>query len=113
MTKEERKLCYEFLRTYPVRFRRQEIIGNYIADFYCSKAALIIELDGSQHYEESGILYDEERTAFFKREGLHVLRFSNLDVVRNFSGVCEAIDLEVRTRPPQSPMATAPLAGEP
>ena len=113
MTKEERKLWYEFLRIYPVRFRRQEIIGNYIADFYCSKAALVVELDGSQHFEKSGILYDEERTAFFKREGLHVLRFSNLDVMRNFSGVCEAIDLEIRTRTPQSPMATAPLAGEP
>ena len=113
MTKEERKLWYEFLRSYPVRFRRQEIIGNYIADFYCSQAALIVELDGSQHYEKDGLEHDAERTAYFQREGFHVIRFSNLDVMRNFSGVCEIINREVRKRTPQSPSVTAPLAGEP
>lgn len=113
MTKEERKLWYEFLRPYPVRFRRQEIIGNYIADFYCSKAALVVELDGSQHYEQSSREYDETRTAFFAREGIHVIRFSNLDVLQNFTGVCETIDREARRRTPQPLTAAAPLAGEP
>ena len=112
MNKEERKLWYEFLRTYPVRFRRQEIIENYIADFYCSKAALVVELDGSQHYEQSSRMYDETRTAFFAQEGIRVIRFSNLDVLRNFAGVCETIDREMHERTPQSLMATAPLAGE-
>lgn len=75
----------------PVRFRRQEIIGQYIADFYCSKAELIVELDGSQHGEEKEICYDEARTRYFQGLGLRVLRFSNLDVMRNFEGVCAAI----------------------
>ena len=98
MTKEERHLWYDFLRDYPIRFRRQEIIGSYIADFYCSSAALIVELDGSQHYEEAGIIHDQERTEYFESLGLRVLRFSNYDVMSNFRGVCEAIDLAVKER---------------
>ncbi len=96
MTKEERHLWYDFLRDYPIRFRRQEIIGNYIADFYCSGASLIIELDGSQHCEDAAMIKDLRRTEYFESIGLQVLRFSNLDVMRNFRGVCEAIDLAVR-----------------
>ena len=91
MTKEERHLWFDFLRDYPIKFRRQEIIGHYIADFYCSKAKLIVELDGSQHCEEKEICYDEARTRYFQSLGLRVLRFSNLDVMRNFEGVCTAI----------------------
>ena len=98
LTKEERHLWYNFLREYPIRFRRQEIIGNYIADFYCSSASLIIELDGSQHYEEAGKNHDQERTAYFASLGLRVLRFSNYDVLNHFRGVCEAIDLAVKAR---------------
>ena len=116
MTKEERHLWYDYLRQYPKRFRRQEIIGNYIADFYCKEAALIVELDGSQHFEETGMANDRERTRFLESCGLRVLRFSNSDVNRNFAGVCEKIDLTVRSRTPQSPprtALTAPLAGEP
>ena len=67
MTKEERHLWYDFLKNYPVRFLRQKIIGNYIVDFYCSKANLVIELDGSQHYEESGIVSDLKRTEFLEK----------------------------------------------
>ena len=103
MTKEERRLWYGFLRDYPVRFRRQEIIGNYIADFYCSSSALIVELDGSQHCEPAGIARDAARSAYFERLGLTVLRFSNLDVMQNYPGVCETIDREVKRKPPQSP----------
>ena len=98
MTKEERHLWYDFLRNYPIRFRRQKIIGNYIADFYCSGASLVIELDGSQHGEDAARIHDQKRTDYFESFGLQVLRFSNLDVMRNFRGVCEAIDLAVRQR---------------
>lgn len=95
MTKEERKLWYDFLRNYSVQFRRQYIIGNYIVDFYCGKAKLVIELDGSQHYEPPGMEADGKPSEYLHSCGLHVLRFSNEDVKRNFPGVCEAIDLYV------------------
>ena len=92
MTKEEKRLWYDFLRTYPVRFLRQKVLGPYIADFYCAKANLIIELDGSGHYTEDGIQHDAERTAFLQQYGLTVIRITNLDVHKNFQGVCEYID---------------------
>ena len=92
MTKEERHLWYDFLRDYPIRFYRQKVIGKYIVDFYCSKAKLVIELDGSQHYEDDAIVYDKERTAYLEQYGLEVVRFSNRDVNENFRGVCEHID---------------------
>ena len=92
MTKEERHLWYDFLRDYPVRFSRQKVLGKYIADFYCAKAGLVIELDGSQHYEDEGILKDEKRTRYLEGYGLKVIRISNLDINKNFTGVCEYID---------------------
>ena len=96
MTKEERHLWYDFLRAYPVKFLRQKIIGKYIVDFYCAKAKLIVELDGSQHYEEKGMEYDAERTAFLEQYGIRVLRIPNNEVIQNFRGVCEYIDLAVK-----------------
>lgn len=96
MTKEERQLWYDFLQTYPVKFYKQRRIGNYIADFYCKEAGLIIELDGGQHYDEAGMKSDQERTAVLKSYGLHVIRFTNLEVQRKFSAVCEVIDQYVR-----------------
>ena len=75
-TKEERHLWYDFLKTYPVQFNRQKVIGNFIVDFYCDKAKLVIELDGAQHYEENAQLYDEERTAYLCGLGITVVRFS-------------------------------------
>ena len=92
MTKEEKHLWYDFLRTYPVRFLRQKVLGRYIADFYCAEAKLVIELDGSGHYTEEGKQYDEERTAFLKEYGLTVIRIQNTEVHKNFRGVCEYID---------------------
>ena len=80
MTKEERHLWYDFLRTYPVRFSRQKVLGFYIADFYCAKAKLVIELDGSQHYEDDNIRKDDERTAFLKNYGLTVIRIPNNEI---------------------------------
>ena len=96
MTKEERHLWYDFLRDYPVRFLRQKVIDNYIVDFYCHKARLIIELDGSQHYEKEGMLKDQIRTERIESRSLTVIRIPNNEVNENFEGVCEYIDLLVR-----------------
>ena len=91
-TRQENRLWYNFLSTYPVRFQRQKAIGNFIADFYCHRAKLVIEVDGSQHYTDDGLEYDRERTAALNDFGLRVIRFSNNDVDDNFDGVCESID---------------------
>ncbi len=96
MTKEERHLWYDFLRSYPVRFLRQKVIDNYIADFYCHEARLIIELDGSQHYEEKGLLKDKIRTEKIESRNLTVIRIPNNEVSNNFRGVCEYIDSRVK-----------------
>ena len=93
MTKEERHLWYDFLKDYPAKFYKQKIVGNYILDFYCEKAKLAIELDGSQHYEEAGQEYDRMRTEYLEHLGIRVLRFTNKDIKQNFRGVCEAIIL--------------------
>ena len=92
MTKEERHLWYDFLRSYPVRFSRQKVLGKYIVDFYSAEAKLVIELDGSQHFERDNIDADVERTAFLEGYGLRVLRITNTEVIRNFHGVCGYID---------------------
>ena len=96
MTKEERHLWYDFLRAYPVRFSRQKVLGKYIADFYSAEAKLVIELDGSQHYEDVNTEKDAERTEFLEGYGLTVIRLPNNEVMRNFRGVCEYIDVAVR-----------------
>ena len=98
MTKEERHLWYDFLRTNPQRFLRQKVIDQYIADFYCSKARLVIELDGSQHYETAARLYDQIRTEKIEGRGLMVIRIPNNAVNQNFRGVCEYIDRVVQMR---------------
>ena len=100
MTKEERHLWYDFLRGYPIRFIRQKIIGNYIVDFYCAKAGLVIELDGSQHYEHKGSVEDLKRTKYLETQGLKVIRIPNNEIHNNFRGVCEFIDNEVKQSPP-------------
>lgn len=98
MTKEERRLWYEYLHNYPYRFRRQETVGNYIVDFYCAAAKLVIELDGSQHYEQKGMEYDERRSAYLNSLGIYVLRFSNMDILENLRGVCDKIDMVISER---------------
>ena len=92
MTKEERRLWYDFLRLYPVKFSRQKVLGKYIVDFYSAEAKLIIELDGSQHYEENGIEYDAERTVYLEQYELRVVRIPNNYVNEQFREVCEYID---------------------
>ena len=99
MTKEESLLWYRFLSKYPLRFRRQYVIGNYIVDFYCHKAKLVVELDGSQHYEPTEAQKDRIRTAYLESLGLRVLRFTNLEVLQQFRSVCEAIDFAANTFP--------------
>ena len=91
MTKEERHLWYNFLKELPITINRQKVIGNYIVDFYCAEAKIIIELDGSQHFEEQGKEYDAKRDEFLNSLGLTVLRYSNYDVNTNFYGVCTDI----------------------
>lgn len=97
-TPEERHLWYDFLCTYPVKFNRQKIIGHYILDFYCAKAAIAIELDGSQHYKEDARKYDSERTVFLNEYGIEVIRFLNRDITDNFENVCKYIDIQVTKR---------------
>ena len=96
MTKEERHLWYDFLRKHPVRFYRQKVLGRYIVDFYCAEAKLVVELDGSQHYDLHEIEKDNERTAFLEQYGLSVLRIPNNEVMKNFRGVCEYIDDHIK-----------------
>ena len=96
MTKEERHLWYDFLRTYPIRFSRQKVLGKYIVDFYSAEAKLVVELDGSQHYEDRNVQRDAERTAFLESYGLTVIRIPNNEISRNFRGVCEYIDIAVK-----------------
>ena len=97
-TRQENHLWYDFLRTYPIRFQRQKTIDAFIADFYCYRAKLIIELDGAQHFTAQGTAYDQERTAILQRYGLEVIRFSNREVDENFESVCMEIDRKVRKR---------------
>lgn len=92
MTKEERHLWYDYLRNKDLRFVRQKIIGNYIVDFYCAKANLVIEIDGSQHFEKKVIRYDAERTKYLEELGLFVVRIPNNEINTNFGGVCEYLD---------------------
>ena len=98
MTPHERKLWYLFLRKYPVKIYKQRIIGRFVVDFYCASAKLVIEADGSQHYDPQGMTYDAERSEFLSALGLEVLRFSNRDIDKDFDGVCERIDIVIQSR---------------
>lgn len=98
MTREECHLWYDFLRAYSPRFTRQKVLGKYIADFYCAEARLVVELDGSQHYEQAGLEKDAERTAFLSHYDISVMRIPNNEVTHNFNGICEYIDSIVMKR---------------
>ncbi|MBX9032560.1 endonuclease domain-containing protein [Gordonibacter massiliensis (ex Traore et al. 2017)] len=107
MTAAEKKLWYQFLCDYPIRFSSQIIVGPYIVDFLSRKIKLSIELDGSQHYEESQRKYDEVRTTYLEMEGIKELRFPNSYIWDNFEGVCECIHQEVQKR--RNDLWTIPL----
>lgn len=97
MTKEERHLWYDFLKHLPVTVKRQEVFGQYIADFYIPACKLIIELDGSQHFSEAGEESDRLRDRYFQKQGITVLRYSNLDIHQNFRGVCADITAHIES----------------
>ena len=107
MTKEERKLWYEYLHSYPLRFRRQVTFGNYILDFYCAAAKLAVELDGSQHYEPRQQERDALRTKYLESQGVCVLRFTNLEILRQFRSVCTKIDEQAQNRFPRGEAVAA------
>ena len=98
MTKQEKHLWYDFLSKHEVRWYKQRIIDNYIVDFYCSRAKLVIELDGSQHYTKDGTEYDNERTNVLREYGIEVIRFSNNEIDTCFDGVCLKIEEIVKKR---------------
>jgi very-short-patch-repair endonuclease len=96
MTPQERKLWYLFLQKYPIKIYKQRIIGSYIVDFYCASANLVIEVDGSQHYDADGMVYDEQRTEYLRALGLEVVRYSNADINARFDRVCEDIHQRIQ-----------------
>ncbi len=102
MTKEEKHLWYDFLSTFEPKFQKQRAIGEYIVDFYCHKAKLVIEIDGSQHYDDEYAAYDKNRSEYFNSLGIRVIRFSNIDVMQRFQAVCECIHNVVSDLPPQA-----------
>ncbi len=91
MTKEERHLWYDCLKILPITVHRQKVIGRYVVDFYCASAKIAIEIDGSQHYEEKARQKDRIRDEYLNDLGITVLRYTNLDIHRNFKGVCADI----------------------
>ena len=98
MTPEEKQLWYHFLRTYRHRVTRQYVLGPYIADFYCAKAGLIIEIDGKQHCTESGFAHDTVRTHFFENYGLKVVRLTNFQIHFQFNECCQYLETILRER---------------
>ena len=95
-TPQENHLWYDFLSKYKVRFQRQKAIGDFIADFYCHQAKLVVEIDGTQHSTLQGKANDEFRTEILNASGLKVIRFTNLQIDTNFNGVCDYIDTVVK-----------------
>ncbi|MCL2446830.1 MAG: endonuclease domain-containing protein [Oscillospiraceae bacterium] len=98
MTPQEQHLWFGYLRQYPVRVRRQQVIDQYIADFYCQRAKLVIEVDGVQHNEKDAQDYDRIRSLILNEHGLQILRFANQEVDHNFFAVCKAIDSTIKSR---------------
>ena len=112
MTKEERHLWYDFLKGLPVTVHRQKILGSYIADFYIASKKLIVELDGSQHFMDKGVRSDRDRDAWMRENGITVLRYTNLQINRELSAVCEDI-LKHLGDTSSPPAAELPLKGKP
>ena len=98
MTRQERHLWYDFLRNYYVKVYRQRTIDNYVADFYCPAAKLVVELDGGQHYTEKKMLDDEHRSLIINQYGIHVVRIPNNEIDNNFYSVCTYLDSIIKKR---------------
>lgn len=88
MTKEEKRLWYDFLKSLPITFNRQKVIGEYVVDFYCASKKIVIEVDGFQHYEDKGMAKDAERDAYLKSQGFSVLRYTNIEIHEKFDEIC-------------------------
>jgi very-short-patch-repair endonuclease len=95
MTSAEKKLWYDYLRTFQFRVLRQRPIAFFIVDFYCAALKLVIEVDGDSHFTEAGIAYDTERTAILEGYGLKVIRFTNDRVLHDFEAVCDRLEIEI------------------
>jgi len=99
-TPAERKLWHHCLRKLPARFLRQRPIDNFIVDFYCAALKLVIEVDGESHFTAQGKQYDEERSQILAGYGLQVVRFTNVEVWRDFEGVCRRLEGLIPPNPP-------------
>ena len=108
MTKEEKRLWYDFLKNHPLTFHRQKVLGSYVVDFYCAAAGLVIELDGSQHASDEGIARDAERDAYLEGLGLYVLRIGNYNINKYFNSVCDGIQEIIDERTLASPLVQIP-----
>ena len=95
-TPQEKHLWYDFLSKYEIKFQRQKAIGEYIVDFYCHQAMLVIEIDGSQHNTDEGKRKDEFRTEKLEEYNLTVIRFTNHQIDTKFRTVCNYIDSVVK-----------------
>ena len=91
MTAAEKKLWFDYLKTFKFRVLRQRPIDHFIVDFYCATLKLVIEIDGDSHFTESGLAYDKQRTLILELHGLRVIRFTNQEVFNNFAFVCQRI----------------------
>ena len=91
MTKEEKHLWYDFLKKLPITVNRQKIIGGFIVDFFIAEKRIVIEIDGSQHYEEEHSKADKERDSELFALGITVLRYTNSDINKRFRSVCDEI----------------------
>ena len=98
MTAEEKKLWYDYLKPLPIHVNRQKPLGDYIVDFYIAAVKIVIELDGSQHYSESGKVQDAAREEYLMQTGNLILRYSNNDVRHSFEGVCLDIKRNIEAR---------------
>ena len=98
MTPEEKHLWYQFLKPQGIKAKRQQIIGTFIVDFYIPSAKIVIEIDGSQHYEQEAQTKDHERDAALEQLGILVLRYTNSDINQRFRDVCMDILLHVEKR---------------
>ena len=94
-TRQEGVLWHIYLKSCPINFSRQYRIDNYILDFYAPSIKLAIELDGSQHFDEQGMLYDEQRTKVLNDLGITVLRFSNLDIDKHLKRSVDQIVVQI------------------
>ena len=101
MTVAEKKLWYGYLRSFKFRVLRQRPIAFFIVDFYCAALKLVVEVDGDSHFTDEGKAYDARRTEILAGYGLKVIRFTNDEVLRNFEGVCDRIEREIPSNPPQ------------